>query len=56
MCRNKWHNKVGNPVENLKQGDRVIIYNRIFDLNCDMCLSDNEMLCGNGGIVGLVTN
>jgi NADPH:quinone reductase-like Zn-dependent oxidoreductase len=48
--------KVGNHVENLEQGDRVIIYNRIFDWNCDMCLSGNEMLCRNGGIVGLATN
>jgi D-arabinose 1-dehydrogenase-like Zn-dependent alcohol dehydrogenase len=48
--------KVGNHVENLKQGDRVIIYNRLFDWNCDMCLSGNEMLCRNGGIVGLTSN
>jgi NADPH:quinone reductase-like Zn-dependent oxidoreductase len=48
--------KVGNHVENLEQGDRAIIYNRIFDWNCDMCLSGNEMLCRNGGIVGLATN
>lgn len=48
--------KVGNHVENLKQGDRVVIYPRIFDSSCDMCLSGNEMLCRNGGIVGLVSN
>ena len=48
--------KVGDHVENLKPGDRVVIYARIFDSNCDMCLSGNEMICRSGGIVGLVTN
>lgn len=48
--------KIGNHVENFTEGDRVIVYSRVFDSNCDMCLSGNEMLCRNGGIVGLVTN
>jgi NADPH:quinone reductase-like Zn-dependent oxidoreductase len=48
--------KIGDHVENLKPGDRVVIYPRIFDSNCDMCLCGNEMICRNGGIVGLVTN
>lgn len=48
--------KIGNHVENFAEGDRVIVYSRVFDSNCDMCLSGNEMLCRNGGIVGLVTN
>ncbi len=29
--------KVGNYVENLNQGDRVTVYSRVFDSNCDMC-------------------
>ncbi len=48
--------KVGDHIDNLKPGDRVVIYARIFDSNCDMCLSGNEMICRSGGIVGLVTN
>lgn len=48
--------KVGSHVNNLKIGDRVIVFSRVFDSNCDMCQSGNEMLCRNGGIVGLVTN
>ena len=48
--------EVGDHVQNLKQGDRVVIYNRIFDGTCDMWLGGNEMLCRNGGIVGHTTN
>jgi NADPH:quinone reductase-like Zn-dependent oxidoreductase len=48
--------EVGDHVQNLKQGDRVVIYNRIFDGTCDLCLGGNEMLCRNGGIVGHTTN
>ncbi len=40
----------------LKKGDRVIIYNRIFDSSCEMCLSGKEYLCENGGIWGIATN
>ncbi len=40
----------------IKKGDKVIVYNRIFDNNCDMCFSGNEHLCYNGGIWGVVTN
>ena len=47
---------VGDHVTKLKKGDRVAVYNRVFDGRCDMCLSNNEMLCRNGGMVGLVTN
>ncbi len=42
--------------KNIKKGDKVIIYNRIFDDACDMCLSGNEHLCYNGGIWGIITN
>src|ERR687887_2326984 len=48
--------KVGNHVATLKEGDKVVVYNSIFDGTCDMCLSGYEMLCRNGGIVGVNTN
>ncbi len=38
--------------KNIKKGDRVIVYNRIFDGSCEMCISGNEHLCYNGGIWG----
>jgi D-arabinose 1-dehydrogenase-like Zn-dependent alcohol dehydrogenase len=34
----------------------VIPYNRTCDGTCDMCLNGYEMLCRNGGIIGLNTN
>ncbi len=40
----------------IKKGDRVIVYNRIFDDNCEMCYSGNEHLCYNGGIWGVISN
>ncbi len=40
----------------IRKGDRVIVYNRIFDNACDMCYSGNEHLCYNGGIWGVITN
>jgi D-arabinose 1-dehydrogenase-like Zn-dependent alcohol dehydrogenase len=48
--------KVGNHVADLKEGDQVVVYNRIFDGICDMCLNGYEMLCRNGGIIGVNTN
>jgi D-arabinose 1-dehydrogenase-like Zn-dependent alcohol dehydrogenase len=48
--------KVGNHVTDLKEGDKVVVYNRIFDGTCDMCLNGYEMLCRNGGIMGVNTN
>jgi NADPH:quinone reductase-like Zn-dependent oxidoreductase len=48
--------KVGNHVATLKEGDKVVVYNSIFDGTCDMCLSGYEMLCRNGGILGVITN
>jgi D-arabinose 1-dehydrogenase-like Zn-dependent alcohol dehydrogenase len=42
--------------KHIRKGDRVIVYNRIFDNNCDMCYSGNEHLCYNGGIWGVITN
>jgi len=47
---------LGEHVKNLKRGDRVVVYNRVFDGTCDMCLSSKEMLCRNGGIMSIVTN
>jgi 2-desacetyl-2-hydroxyethyl bacteriochlorophyllide A dehydrogenase len=48
--------EVGEHVKSLKKGDRVVVYNRVFDGTCDMCLSSREMLCRNGGIMSVVTN
>jgi D-arabinose 1-dehydrogenase-like Zn-dependent alcohol dehydrogenase len=48
--------KVGNHVTDLKEGDKVVVYNRIFDGTCDMCINGYEMLCRNGGIMGVNTN
>lgn len=48
--------KVGNHVTALKEGDKVVVYNVIFDGTCGMCLSGYEMLCRNAGILGVVTN
>ena len=48
--------KVGNQVTTLKEGDKVAVYNVIFDGTCDMCLNGYEMLCINAGILGVITN
>ena len=48
--------KVGNHVATLKEDDKVVVYNSIFDGTCDMCLSGYEMLCRNAGILGVITN
>ena len=48
--------KVGNHVTDLKEGNKVVIYNVIFDGTCDMCLNGYEMLCRNAGILGVNTN
>ena len=48
--------KVGNHVTDLKEGDKVVVYNVIFDGTCDMCLNGYEMLCRNAGILGVNTN
>jgi NADPH:quinone reductase-like Zn-dependent oxidoreductase len=46
----------GRHVKSLKKGDRVIVYNVVFDGTCDMCMSGDEMLCRNGGLLSLVAN
>lgn len=38
------------------RGDRVMVFNRVFDGTCDMCRSHREHLCRHGGIWGVVTN
>jgi NADPH:quinone reductase-like Zn-dependent oxidoreductase len=48
--------KVGNHVTAIKEGDKVVVYNIIFDGTCDMCLNGYEMLCRNAGILGVNTN
>ncbi|HJT84094.1 MAG TPA: alcohol dehydrogenase catalytic domain-containing protein [Nitrososphaeraceae archaeon] len=48
--------KTGPHVRSIKKGDRVTIYNRIFDNTCDMCVSGNEMLCRTGGLISVVNN
>jgi NADPH:quinone reductase-like Zn-dependent oxidoreductase len=49
---------VGSHVKsnNLKKGDRVILYGKVFDGTCDMCLNSLDMICRNGGIIGVITN
>ena len=48
--------EAGLHVKSLKIGDRVIVHNKVFDGICDMCLSGNDMLCRNGGLIGVATN
>lgn len=48
--------ETGSKVEHVRKGDYVIVYPRIFDSMCDTCLQGKEMLCRNGGIIGIVTN
>ncbi|MCI2413877.1 MAG: alcohol dehydrogenase catalytic domain-containing protein [Candidatus Aramenus sp.] len=48
--------KVGEHVKRFQKGDRVVVYNRVFDATCDLCLSGKEQLCRNGGIMSVVTN
>ena len=48
--------EVGREVRKVSPGDRVVVYPRVFDGTCDLCVSGNEHLCRNGGIYGVVTN
>ena len=38
------------------KGDRVVVYNQVFDGICDMCLNGLDMICRNGGLIGAITN
>lgn len=47
----------GKRVNNtIREGDRVIIYNRIFDGTCKYCKNNQQMLCENGGMIGISIN
>jgi NADPH:quinone reductase-like Zn-dependent oxidoreductase len=48
--------EIGNEVDGLEKGNRVVMYAKVFDGKCDMCLSGLEMICRNGGVVGVITN
>ena len=48
--------EVGEHVMTLKRDDRVIVHNKVFDGICDMCLGGDDMLCRNGGLIGVITN
>ncbi len=50
--------QVGSHVsnDNIKVGDRVVVHNKVFDGNCDMCLNGLDMICRNGGLIGAITN
>lgn len=51
--------RFGKHVERFTKGDRVIVYNRLFDGTCDMCLNSCEMLCRSKiveGLIGVNTN
>ena len=50
--------KIGDHVEEdkLKEGDKVVIHNKVFDGTCDMCLGGLDMLCRSGGLIGVITN
>ena len=48
--------KVGSHVRGLNKGDRVIVYNRLFDGTCDLCLIGCENICRNAGRIGANTN
>jgi NADPH:quinone reductase-like Zn-dependent oxidoreductase len=48
--------KIGSHVRGLDKGDRVIVYNRLFDGTCDLCLRGCENVCRNAGRIGANTN
>jgi len=48
--------EIGEGVNGIKKGDRVVIHNKVFDGNCDMCLSGLDMICRNGGLISVITN
>ncbi len=48
--------EVGKEVTRVSPGDRVVVYPRIFDGTCDLCMAEHEHLCRNGGIIGVNSN
>lgn len=45
-----------NDGKNIRKGDSVVVYPRLFCGNCDMCMNSKEYLCRNGGLWGAVSN
>ena len=50
--------QVGSEINDgsVRKGDRVAVYNQVFDGICDMCLNGLDMICRNGGLIGAITN
>jgi len=50
--------QVGSEINDgsIRKGDRVVVYNQVFDGICDMCLNGLDMICRNGGLIGAITN
>ena len=48
--------RVGSHVQELSKGDKVVVYNRLFDGICSTCLSGSENTCRNGGLIGVDVN
>lgn len=48
--------KIGESVDNVCVGDRVVVYNRMFDSDCTFCRSGQEMLCISGSLIGVGCN
>jgi Zn-dependent alcohol dehydrogenases len=50
--------QVGSEINDgsIQKGDRVAVYNQVFDGICDMCLNGLDMICRNGGLIGAITN
>lgn len=47
----------GTKVNNsISEGDRIVVYNRLFDGTCIYCKSNLEMLCLSGGMIGIQIN
>lgn len=44
--------EVGKNITGFERGDHVTVYPRIFCGECDMCLTGNENICREGGIIG----
>ncbi len=38
------------------EGDRVLVYPRLFDGICDHCISGREEICRRGGVIGVASN
>lgn len=48
--------EIGDHVKSLKAGDRVAIYEVLFDGSCDLCLQGNQQICRNQKHFGIHTN